>query len=108
MANELEYRKGKGISLLINRESNYGLSHYQPMDENDPRYKRYITAQKCMEEHPDYYYKIHIWTAEPEEVKELTREQTEAYIHCLGCKAEKINNFERYCSLCLDYWGNYI
>ena len=75
------------------------------MDENDRRYNRYITTKECLEKYPDYCCKI---LTEDGEVKELTRKQTEAYVHCLGCKTEKMNNFERYCSLCSDYWRNCI
>lgn len=75
------------------------------MDKNDSRYKRYTMTKECLEKYSDYYCKILTGNGE---VKKLTRKQTEAYVHCLGCKAEKTNNFERYCSLCSDYWRNYM
>ena len=46
MQNELEGRKGDGILLLINKDSNYGLSSYQPIGEDHHRYKRYILYKK--------------------------------------------------------------
>ena len=97
MQNELEGRKGEGILLLINKDSNYGLSSYQPIEEGHHRYKRYMLYKELFEENPDFCMLLFDGTS-------LTRKQTEAYVHCMGCKAEKINNFERYCSLCSDYW----
>ena len=99
MQNDLIRREGAGISLFINKESNYGLSEYKPMDKNDPRYKSYIN-NKIMLKDPTFCKII----CENSKRKVLTRKQTEAFIHCLGCKTLKINNYERYCSLCSDFW----
>lgn len=98
MQNELEGRKGDGILLLINKNSNYGLSSYQPIDKDHYHYKRYMIYKEQLEKDPDFCLSY------PNGGLTLTRKQTEAYVHCIGCKAEKVNNFERYCSLCSDYW----
>jgi hypothetical protein len=97
MQNELEGRKGEGILLLINKDSNYGLSSYQPITEDHRHYKYYMRYKEQLEKDPDFCMLLSDGTS-------LTRKQTEAFIHCMGCKAEKINNFERYCSLCSEYW----
>ena len=90
----MEHRQGNGISLLIDKNSNYGLSNYIPINENHYRYKKYKKYQELFEKYEDYCF-----TSE-NTGNTLTREETAAYIRCFGCKAEKINNFKKYCSMC--------
>lgn len=92
MLNELESRQGKGIKLFINPKSNYGLTKYTPITEDHVYYKKYIEWKKNFDENPE-------WT-----FRKLNREETSHFIHCMGCNALKINNFEKYCQMCPDFY----
>ena len=89
---EYECREGNGIKLFINPESNYGLTHYVPIQEDHPYYEIYQKWKKSFDESPTWVY------------KNLNREDTEHFIHCMGCNSLKINNFERYCRICPDFY----
>lgn len=91
---KIETRKGNGITLLINENSGYGLTNFIPINEEHYRYKKYQRYKELFEKYEDYCF-ISERTGNM-----LTREETEAYIRCLGCKAERMNNFKRYCSMC--------
>ena len=98
----MELRKGNGISLFINENSNYGLSNFIPINEEHHRYKIYKRYKELFETYEDYCFTSEI-TGET-----LTREETEAYIRCLGCKAERMNNFKKYCAMCpyfIDFYN---
>ena len=101
-------RKGKGIKLFINKDSNYGLTHFEPVeDENDPRFQRALRWEKFLED-PEWVH-FYDWPDGNGSYtrKFLTRKQTETFYHyCVRCKAEKINNFERYCRKCEHYYKN--
>ena len=106
--NNLERREGEGITLFIDKNSNYGLTHFEPIeDENDYRFKRASLYEKFLED-PNY---VHVYVVTDNNgssiEKHLTRKQTEAFYHyCLKCKAERVNNFHRYCALCEHYYMN--
>lgn len=105
---DLERRDGKGITLFINKDSNYGLTHFEPIeDENDYRLKKALSYEKLLED-PNYVHvSVFIDNNGSPVKKSLTRKQTETLYHyCLKCKAEKVNNFRRYCSLCEHYYMN--
>ena len=89
-------REGQGISLFIDENSNYGLTSYKPMDETDSRYQSYCLRKKAFDEDPNYTFG-----------PQYTREETEKILHCLSCKALKINNFEKYCRNCSDWYDFY-
>lgn len=85
----MEVRKGEGITLFINPDSNYGLTHYVPIDEEDPMYEYYLLDKKAIENgHYPYGF---------------TKEIAFNYLRCKGCKAGKINNYKRYCMKCQYY-----
>ena len=94
--NNLEIRKGKGngITLIIDNNSNYGLSKFIPISESHYRYKLYQKYKQLLDNDKGYCFTSMVTG------QTLTREETEAFIRCLGCKTEKINNFKRYCSNC--------
>ena len=89
---EYECREGNGIKLFINPESRYGLTQYIPIKEDHMLYNKYCKWKKLYEENPE-------WT-----FRNLNREETSHFIHCMGCDAAKINNFKRYCSSCPDFY----
>ena len=99
----MEARQGNGIILLINEESNYGLTAFKPISPDHPRYEFYQKKKKLYEEileeegqirFKDVYY---------------SGKQAKAILKCIyECAAEKINNYERYCSRCKDYYKNVI
>lgn len=91
-----ECREGNGIKLFIDKKSVYGLSSYEPMNEDDPRYPSYEKRKKLFDENPEWTFADY-----------YTREETEKILHCLGCKAAKINNFKRYCCQCSDWYDFY-
>lgn len=105
MCSNMEARSGKDISLLINKNSNYGLTHYKPIeDKNDRWYKRAELYQKSLDE--EGVLRINIYdNSVPEEVRtiELTRDDAERVIKCATCAAERTNNFHRYCQKCEFY-----
>lgn len=86
-------RKGKGIFALTPEKSNYGLSHFEEREHTD-RYWQIADKQEKMEEFLVKFVNGIV----------LNREETLSFLHCVKCKAEKVNNYERYCSLCNDYW----
>ncbi len=87
-----ECREGNGIKLFINPESNYGLSQYVPIKEDNPSYKYYLRWKESFDNDPE-------WT-----FRNLNREETSHFVHCMGCNAAKINNFKRYCRMCPDFY----
>lgn len=87
-----ECREGNGIKLFINPESRYGLTQYIPIKEDHMLYGKYCEWKKLYDEDPN-------WT-----FRKLNREETSHFIHCMGCDAAKINNFERYCRMCPDFY----
>ena len=102
----METRQGKGITLLIDKNSNYGLTHYKPAINLKPWlrniyncYKEmfekegYLTIRLCKDE--DHYSDI-----------QLTKEDSKNYLKCLTCAAEKVNNYQRYCCKC-EYWVDF-
>lgn len=93
-------REAKNGFLLIDADSNYGISHYKPRESNlnDSEYKMYLEEKKKIESNPNYVF-INQMTGEP-----LSREKTEKLVHCMGCAAPKINNWKRYCCLCKDFF----
>lgn len=103
----MEARQGNGITLLINEKSNYGLTSFKPMSPDHPRYEfcqeKKKLYEKILEEEGQIEFKMY-----GENVC-FSGEQAEAFIKCLfECAAEKINNYERYCSCCKDYYKNVI
>ena len=89
---EYECREGNGIKLFINPESRYGLTQYIPIKEDHMLYNKYCEWKRLYEEDPE-------WT-----FRNLNREETSHFIHCMGCDTAKINNFKRYCSSCSDFY----
>lgn len=105
MCSDMEVRSGQGIILLINKNSNYGLTHYKPIEDKDNRwFKIAALYQKSLDE--EGVLKINICiNPGTEEIKtvELTRDDAERIIKCMTCAAERINNFEKYCRKCEFY-----
>lgn len=96
--NNMETRQGKDILLLINKDSNYGISQYTPITENNILYSYYKKQKEKFDTIPNWVY-MNI-----EADKIYTREETAKILHCLGCNAAKINNYKRYCKLCPDFF----
>lgn len=101
MNEKLECREGSGIKLFISPESNYGLTEYKPMSKDTRDYKHWVRraefCQKMLNE------KGYFTVGSPDNKVILRGKRAEAAIKCMTCAAERINNFERYCSKC-EYW----
>ena len=101
----MEARQGNGITLLINEKSNYGLTAFRPMSPDHPRCQK---KKKLYEEILEEEGRIGFRNGKGEDFY-FYGEQARAIIRCLfECAAEKINNYERYCSCCKDYYKNVI
>ena len=103
----MEARQGNGITLLINEESNYGLTAFKPMSPDDSHYEFYQEKKKMYEEILEKEGQISFRMGGKD--VSYSGEQAKAIIRCLfECAAEKMNNFERYCSRCENYYKNVI
>lgn len=106
MSEVFEARQGQGISLLINSDSNYGLTSFKPLSPEHPRYELNQKKKALYEEQLKELGYISFTNSSGIE-KRFYGKKAEAILKCLfDCAAEKINNYERYCSCCKDYYKN--
>ena len=100
----MEARRGEGITLLIDENSNYGLTHYKPANLKSWQRNLYNRYKKILEE--EGYFIIKLWNKDHYSDVQLTKEDSENYLKCLTCATEKVNNYERYCCKC-EYWVDF-
>lgn len=104
MSKKLECREGNGIKLFINPESNYGLTEYKPKSKDARDYERCIKRAELLQEELNEEGFIKIGRIDDPII--LKGKRAEAFIKCVTCAAEKVNNFERYCSRCENWFKN--
>lgn len=104
MSEDLECREGNGIKLFINPKSNYGLTSYKPRSQDYRSYELWIKRANLYQEILDE--EGHIDVGSRDNSIRLTGKRAEAFIKCLTCAAERVNNFVRYCSRCENWWKN--
>ena len=88
----IEKREGKGIVLLVDEKSNYGLNHFKQMSPDDTRYEFYQKRKKLRQEElkeNGYITLVNYW--DKTEIK-LSKKQSEAFIKCMyDCITHFIN-----------------